>query len=674
MAERPRRPEEGPRDPSRREALKRLAALSALALVDVGALSSCRRRLPRVARRERKVIVLGLDGLSPQLVRRLMAEGKLPHMARLAARGRFAELASTIPPQSPVAWASFITGRDPGGHGLYDFIQRDPETYLPYLSIARALPGARGVSVGGWRIPLSRGRVESLRLGRAFWEVLSEGGVPCDVYRLPTNFPPPPAAGARQLAGLGAPDLRGTYGEFSYYTEEPFPGAEAVSGGAVYRTSVADGRARVRLLGPANSLREGEPAAAVDFDIYLDRARRTAKLLVQGRPVVLREGEWSEWVAVAFEMMGPLRRVRGICRFYLQQVSPSLRLYASPVNIDPADPALPIASPVGFARELAERFGPFYTQGFPHDVNALRHGILDDDEYLHQSGLAMAEARRMYEAALDGFRRGLLVYYFSTSDRTQHMFWRTMDPRHPAHDPRAAARHGGVIEGCYRQCDDLVGAAWEAMDDDTTLIVLSDHGFAPYYRSVNLNTWLAQRNLLVGRERWRPGADLFSNADWSRTAAYGLGFNALYLNLEGREAQGSVPEGERSLLLRHLAEELRQLRDPETGERMIAEVYPTGEAFADNVAERAPDLIVGYAPGYRCSDASVLGEVSEHVVEENRDRWSGDHCIDRSLVPGMLLTSRPFTRDAPGLPDVTASILAEFGAEAPDGMSGQPVW
>lgn len=672
MADQLRPDAAGPPDPGRREALKRIAALGLLALVDIGALSSCgRRALPRRAR-ERKVIVLGLDGLSPHLVREMMQRGELPNLARLAREGGFRSLISTVPPQSPVAWASFITGRDPGGHGVYDFIERDPATYLPYLSIARTEAPHRQLSLGRWRLPLTRGEVVSLRRGRAFWDLLAERGVPCEVYRVPTNFPPQDT-GARQLAGLGAPDLRGTYGEFSYFTEAPFDAAD-LSGGAVYQVAASNDRVDAQLIGPPNTLREGEPNSVVDFHVYLDREHRAATIAVQGQRIVLRQGEWSGWVPLRFEMIPHLRSVAGMCRFYLKQVAPALKLYVTPVNVDPMDPALPITAPRGFARDLADRFGRFYTQGFPQDVKALRHGVLDDAEYLHQSGLAFGEARRMYEAALDDFQRGLLFYYFSATDRTQHMFWRTMDPRHPAYDARNAREYGDVIPDCYRSADRLVGSALEAMDPDTTLIVLSDHGFSPFYREFNLNTWLADNGFLVGFDRWRKGTDIFSNADWRRTLAYGLGFNALYVNLDGREAEGCVRPAERDMIVQYLLDELPRVRDPETGARIIENVYAARDVYSSTIPERAPDLIVGYARGYRCADSSVLGEVTQHLVSDNEDKWSGDHCIDRAAVPGILVTSKPITAEKPDLPDIAATVLAEFGVEPEDGMTGRAIW
>jgi len=662
-----------PADPRKRATLKKLAALGLLAMVDAGALSSCGRNVSSPLARERKVIVLGIDGLDARGIERLMAEGKLPNMSRLKELGGFRSLGSSVPPQSPVAWASFITGRDPGGHGIYDFIQRDPKTYIPYLSIARTEAPDKDLSIGQWKVPLSAGKVELLRSGRAFWDVLAEQGVPASAYRIPTNFPPQGDA-VKQLAGLGAPDLRGTYGEFSYYTDAPPEPGREITGGAIYQVEVQQGRAKTRLWGPDNTLRAESPQSYADMDILVDREHGLVKITLQGAEILLRPGEWSEWTSAKFEMVPHLKHISGICRFYLKAARPHLKLYVTPINVDPRDPALPISAPPEFSSELADKFGLFYTQGFPHDVKALRHGILDDDEYLQQSGLAFGEERGMFELALSEFSRGMLFYYFATSDRTQHMFWRTMDPRHPAYDPRLGARLGSVIEDCYRDSDEIVGQALEACDRDTTLIVLSDHGFSPYYRWFNLNTWLARNDYLLGVEPWGGGADIFGNADWRNTLAYGIGFNALYLNLSGREPYGLVGPEEKEILSRQLADELRQVRDPETGERVIEHVYLAEEVYSKDQADRAPDLVIGYARGYRCSDESVLGEVSQELTGANRDKWSGDHCIDRSLVPGILLSNKPIRAASPALEDVTASVLAEFASPKPEEMSGEPVW
>ena len=660
----------GPQDPAKRETLKKLAALGALAFAG-GSLSSCARRLVPSASRERKVIVVGLDGIDPGIVSRLMARGLLPNMSRLQGMGGFRRLASTIPPQSPVAWATFITGQDPGRHGIYDFLHRDPKTAELLPSITRKATDPVCLPLGGWRVPVWGSRLELQRRGRAFWEILCDEGVPCEIYRVPSNFPPRDN-GARQLAGLGTPDLSGANSKYHYFHEGHAGPDVRPENGIITQVQVVDGCARTRLCGPHNRLVRDAPVAKAEFHIWLDREHRLAKIAVQGEEVVLRQGEWSDWVGVRFPLLPHLKSAAGICRFYLKQVSPTLKLYVTPINLSPFDPFVPIAAPAGFAQELAEREGPYHTAGLPEDTAALLEGVLTDDEYLQQSSGIMEEARRMYESALNHFQRGLLFHYFGTTDRTQHMFWRSMDPRHRAYTPRLAKEHGGVIEDCYREADEVIGQALDACHGQTTLLVLSDHGFAPFYRRFHLNAWLVAKGYLVTRKR--RGQETLADADWAKTRAYSIGLTALYLNLQGREGQGAVAPADARALAHQIARDLEAERDPVTGDRVVARAYITADVYSAVIPDLTPDIIVGCARGYRCSSSSGMGATGGPVLDDNTQQWSGDHCIDAAAVPGVLFSTKPLGEQRPGLWNLAGSILDEFGVTIPKELPRRTVW
>ncbi len=657
---------EAPPDAGKRRTLKKLAALGLLCLTDVGALSSCGRRpAPAV---ENKVIMLGIDGLDERITSRMMAAGQLPNLSRLEEMGGFRPVRSTIPSQSPSAWATVITGQDPGGHGICDIFHRDPKTYRLVPSIGRAAPPAHALPIGQWRLPLSQSRIELNRHGRAFWEILGDAGVPCEIHRVPSNFPPKDT-GQTQIAGMGTPDMRGTIGECTFYTDTHFVSAEPINPEMV---RVVDGRIRARLAGPRNSLKEGSPRSAVDFEVWLDRRNRVAKITIQGRQILLRQGEWSDWIPVKFPVVPGVTGASGICRFYMREVSPRFHLYVTPINLDPMDPPLPIDAPRGYARQLAERFGRFHTLGIPEDTLGLTADFLDEAAYLHQADLILAEARSIWQARLNEFQRGLLFYYFGTTDRNQHLFWRLTEPRHPRYDPQLARKYGGVVEDCYRTSDELVGEALEARDAKTTLIVFSDHGFAPFNRNVNLNGWLASQGYLAMTNQ-NPGASLLRHADWSRTYAYGVGMNAVYINLQGRERQGTVSPRDKDAISRRIASQLRKIRDPDTGENVVRNVYLADQLYASTIPEVTPDLIVGYASGYRCSSPSVVGTVMPNIVEDNLGKWSGDHCMDRAEVPGIVLASKPIAAEAAELQDITATALTEFGVPVPEDVSGKPL-
>jgi len=624
-----------------------------------------------------KLIILGIDGMDPQLLRQFMREGKMPNFARLAAQGSFRELATSIPPQSPVAWSNLITGMNAGGHGIFDFIHRDPKTLEPYFSASRVEGPKHAVHLGNWVIPLGGGTAEQLRKGTAFWEILDRHGIPNVVFRIPSNFPPVHAKG-QTLSGMGTPDLRGTYGTFSFYTDDPMQTPGAVEGGQIISVRVDNSKVVSNLIGPDNPFRKGSPPATEPFSVSVDPMDAVAELSVQDHNLVLREGEWSDWIRVEFQLVPFFANVKGMCRFYLKQAHPRFQLYVSPLNIDPADPALPISTPSNYSRSLADEAGEFYTQGIAEDTKALSDAVLDDKEYLEQARTVLAEHRKIFDAEFPKFHAGAFFFYFSSLDLNSHMFWRLMDPKHPEYDPALAAQFGSTIESFYQQIDQVLGEVLSRVDDHTTLLVLSDHGFAPYNRSFNLNTWLLENGYLKLKSGGDASADAsqpFANVDWSATRAYGLGLNGLYLNLRGREPNGIVQSGaEADALTQELNQKLLAVRDPKTGAPVITRMDIASQVYQGPYAHSGPDVIVGYNRGYRAGWKTILGAFPPDVLEDNTNPWSGDHCMDSSLVPGVLLSNRPIPDSAPALTDIAPTILAEFGIVKTRDMMGHSVF
>ena len=628
----------------------------------------------------KKVIILGIDGMDPQLLTQFIADGKMPNFARLVQQGSFRRLTTSIPPQSPVAWSNLITGMNAGGHGIFDFIHRDPKNLDLYFSASRVEPPKHAIHLGNWVIPLGGGTAEQLRQGKAFWQILDEHGIPNSVFRIPSNFPPAPAKG-KTLSGMGTPDLRGTYGTFTYYTDDPMAAAGPVEGGQIVPAEVSNWQVKAQLTGPDNTFRKGSPPATEPFTVSLDPVEAVAKIDLQDQEFVLREGEWSGWIPVEFRLLPFFASVKGMCRFYLKQAHPRFELYVSPINIDPAHPALPISTPSAYSRELADEAGEFYTQGISEDTKALSAGVLDDKEFQEQSRTVLAEHRKIFAAEFPKFRAGMFFFYFSSLDLNSHMFWRLMDPKHPGYDASLAEQYGATIRDFYQQIDQVLGEVLPTVDAHTTLLVLSDHGFAPYYRSFNLNTWLLQNGYI----KLKPGKGIdestpFAAVDWQQTRAYGLGLNGLYLNLRGREPQGTVPSGpEADALLEELRRKLLQLRDPDKGDPrnqlpVITRVDFAGQVYQGPHAHDGPDALVGYNRGYRAGWKTILGGFPPEILEDNTNPWSGDHCMDYTLVPGVLLSNRPIASPTPALTDIAPTILAEFGIPKSKGMIGQSVF
>jgi predicted AlkP superfamily phosphohydrolase/phosphomutase len=660
-------------DSSRKLLKYRIAGFTAGLLVCAAGCLFFLREHIRPWRGDEKCIVLGIDGMDPQLLRKFMADGKMPNFSKLATMGAFKELATSTPPQSPVAWSNLITGMNPGGHGIFDFIHRDPKNMELYFSTSRVSPAQHSIHVGRWVLPIGGGRAEQLRKGKAFWQILDEHGVPNVVFRIPANFPPVPSKG-RTLAGMGTPDLRGTYGTFTFYTDDLTTPTGSVEGGEVVPVQVDNATVSADLIGPDNTFRRVRAPAREPFRVNLDPVEPVARIAVGEEKFVLREGEWSPWVHVHFQLLPFLAGVDGICRFYLKQAHPRFALYVSPINIDPAAPALPISTPAAYSKHLSEETGEFYTQGIAEDTKALSDGVLDDDEYLQQARAVLSEHRRIFDAEFPRFRRGLFFFYFSSLDLNSHMLWRLMDPKHPEYDAALAAKNGGAIAGFYEQLDEVLGEVMARLDNRTTLLVLSDHGFAPYARSFNLNTWLLQNGYLQLRRGSIEDANQpFAQVDWSRTRAYGLGLNGLYLNLRGRERQGIVDAGV-DALEREIQQRLESVRDPANGLAVIRRVDRARDIYSGPYARNGPDLLVGYNRGYRAGWKTILGGISDNVLEDNTNRWSGDHCIDPALVPGVVLSNRKILAASPALTDIAPTILGIFGIANDKQMIGHSIF
>ena len=609
-----------------------------------------------------KVIVLGFDGMDWVMTGEMIRAGEMPNFKKLADSGGFSALGTAIPPQSPVAWSNFITGHDSGGHGIFDFIHRHPETMTPYLSTSDATAGTMW-KVGKYHFPspLDGGSVDLLRKGEAFWTVLEEHGIETTVIRMPANFPPSGTA-TREVSGMGTPDILGTYGTFSFFTTDQFAPLALDD----RRRRAADRRAqRQPSRHPSLRSRQPVPRRAHPSVDRADGIRRSstanaARLVISNNDFMLKAGEWSEWMPIEFEMI-PSQVLPAIGRFYLRSVAPEFELYVTPLNIDPTSPAMPITTPDDYGNHLCKCTGYFYTQGMPEDTGAVVEDLLTMDEFLAQADLAGEENITQYEHILSEFEHGFLFHYFGNTDLVGHIVWRSMDPDHPAYDAEKDAQYADVMPDLYRRMDEVVGHTLDHMPDNTLLVVMSDHGFAPWRRVMHVNAWLAENGYLVMKDPSKEGKN-YSNVDWSKTRAYGLGINGLYLNLKGREMNGIVDPADRDALIAEIGAKLLETVDPSTGELAVTKVYPREATYEHGpYLYIGPDIQVGYAERTRGSNASAIGEMSTEVFSDNTDRWSGDHCMDHESVPGILLTSRPMKKQGTTLKNLAAAILFEFG-------------
>ncbi len=647
-----------------------LSGMAALLLWPIRwAVRFLRGRRAHARARIKRFVVLGLDGMEPTLAEKYLAEGKMPNLARLKENGCYKRLGTTLPPLSPVAWSTFLTGCNPGKHNTFDFLTRDKRNYKPLLSSVSIRESSRVLKLGRFRVPLGKPDIRPLRRGIPFWKTLGEHGIFSSIVRVPITFPPEPFNGVL-LSAMCVPDLRGSQGTFTFYTTHANAESNHISGETVHVTRVGD-VVKSDLIGPTNTLSENGGIMRCPFEVAITGPNE-ATLTVGGESYALEAGQYTPWVHVSFSA-APGIKIRGICEFLLLRTAPEFELYVTPIQIDPDRPAMPISHPAVFAPYLAKSQGPFATLGLAEDTWALNAEILDDDGFLHQCIEADSEREKMFFDSLDKVRRGLCVCVFDGTDRIQHMFWRYIDPAHPADKGQSDNQHRNAIEEHYIRQDRLIGKTMDACDDDeTVLMVISDHGFNPFRRGVDLNVWLEENGYLTLLPDGR-GKKYLAGVDWSRTRVYCVGLAGIWLNIAGREAKGIVDPDEADALRDELCEKLTGLRDEEAGEPAISRAFNAHKAYRGPYRVEAPDVIVGYHRGYRASWEAAVGQPTDRVFHDNTKAWSGDHCIDPKLVPGVLFCNRKIDSANPRLMDLGATALDLFGVAIPRNMDGRPL-
>jgi predicted AlkP superfamily phosphohydrolase/phosphomutase len=630
-----------------------------------------RKSKARKNARVRRVVILGLDGMDPVLTARFMDEGSLPNFAKLRQTGVFAPLKTTYPSMSPVAWSSFMTGVDASHHNIFDFITRDPGTYQPALSSAEIGKATRMLPLGKYRLPLSKPRVKALRKSQPFWKILGDHQIFSAIIRVPITFPPEKFNGVL-LSGMCVPDLKGSQGTFSFYSTRMEENG-ARTGGVFHPVQWEGDLIRARLHGPNNPLLEGGSELTTPFTVRVHQETDSAQIEICGQKIELKKRAFSPWLSVRFRT-GLGMKLHGICRLYIREIDPHFEMYVSPIHIDPERPALPISYPLTYSIYLARLIGPYGTLGLSEDTWALNERVLDEQAFLDQAYLYFEEREKIFFEALEKTRRGLCACVFDTTDRIQHMFFRCLDESHPSNRDKEFDLYRNVIPDLYKRMDDLLGRVMEKIDEKSALIVVSDHGFTQFKRGVNLNTWLLQQGYLVLNNGKSTCGDWFEDVDWDRTRAFSLGLTGIFINRRGRESQGIVEEGEElRRLKRELVEKLTGIVDLETGEVAITDVIDTEASFSGPYLAEAPDLLISYNSGYRSSWDCAVGRVAATVFEDNTKSWSGDHCVDPRLVPGIYFSNLPITTDAPEMTDIAPTVLQLFGVEIPSYMKGRPL-
>jgi predicted AlkP superfamily phosphohydrolase/phosphomutase len=511
-----------------------------------------------------KIVVIGLDGATWDLIDPWIKAGHLPVLGNLVARGTRGVLKSTMPPVSPLAWSTFLTGTNPGKHGIYGFIKRQGREYR-------------------WRPVTAMDRA-----GQPLWHHTNLRGLKSAFLYVPLTFPPSPLNGV-MISGLGTP---GVESDFIY-----------------------------------------PPELKSELTALFDKHYLIEPLVNEAPEEVLKN------MLISIDVQADILR---------------------------------------------------------------------------------------YIMTRDTF--SLIVFVFGQTDRAQHFYWKEMDPDNPNHDPATPNVLKGAIQAVYERVDAVIGRICESLDEDTTLIVMSDHGFGPYHRDLYLDNWLAQEGFLAYKDSGARGTysylssrvrklaysaiglvegripqkivwplrkfgvlsslDQFNanpsaaEIDWLGTHVYTADFwGNLYLNLRGREPSGIVEPGQEAEdLLQEVTERLIALRDPETGEPIVKRVYQRTELYTGSHANQSADLIVECTGTYHCKPHpleeqelivapagkfkhATLDHSAEHrpegIVLLVGSRIRQGNCLDRAniadLAPTILyLLDCPLSKEFDGTPLIGA--------------------
>jgi len=615
-----------------------------------------------------RLVILGLDGMDPVLIEKYRSQGKLPHLSRLADKGTFRELETTTPSISPVAWSSFMTGCHPAKHNIFDFLSRDPKTYLPDLSSARIGSPKKVLPLGKYNIPLSKPEIKGMRKSVPFWKILGENGIFSTILRIPVTFPPEKFRG-HLLSGMCAPDLKGSQGTFSFYTSDKNK-IKKREGGMNIPVTINGNRIETYISGPENTMLKQPEEMKMPLSITVDKDKREAVLEVSDQKISLKEKRFSDWIQITFRP-GLWIKIRAICRFYINQIDPAFEMYVTPLNIDPEKPALPISHPFIYSIYLSKLLGSFITLGEANDTWALNEGVLSEEAFLNLSYFNHQEWEKMLFNTISRTKKGVVVSWFETTDSIQHMFYRYLDDKHPALGSDQANMGPEVMEQLYIKMDDLVGKVLAKLDKKDLLIIMSDHGIKSFRRGIHLNSWLCRNGYLALKDGKQQSEEWFKDVDWEKTKAYGLGLGGIYLNIKGRESHGKVsPGNEAKALKKEIILKLNGLKDEENSQTAINTVFDRDDLPPGPYKENCPDMIVGYNEGYRVSWDSVTGKVNKNLFEDNAKAWSGDHCIDPRIVPGVFFCNNGINTKTPSIIDIAPTVLNLFGLEAPKHMDG----
>jgi predicted AlkP superfamily phosphohydrolase/phosphomutase len=560
-----------------------------------------------------KSIMLGFDAFDPELFERLHNQGKMPNLTKYVEKTGYSRFKIANPPQSEVSWTSIATGLNPGGHGIFDFVHRDPESYNLFVSL---LPTKSSVLGTTFIHPFQ---------AETFFSAAVKDGYPATSLWWPATFPARQGSPVHTVPGLGTPDVFGQLGVGHLFSFEPVNDHHIRKTRISPLTSLGKDRYSGKITGPTSQGSPSANPACLEVNLTI-LEEELANLQIGKLTLQLKEGMWTPILELKFNL-GRLASIKVLTQAILTRTHPYPELYFAPLQIHPFSSPWPYGTPKGFLKDICRSSGLFPTSGWPQDTTALEEGILTDEQFLDLCNQIFTERANIFLDQLEKFQEGILACVFDTLDRVQHMFWKTRPD---------------IIEKWYLKLDQLAGlvnqkVASRSDEGKTRLLILSDHGFKGFDYQVHLNRWLISNGYLSAKPD--SGVNNLASADWGKSQAYALGLNSLYLNLEGREKEGIIPSAEKTSLLNKIQGELECWSGPDR-KPIFHQVHLNQDVFSGPLSSHGPDIVLGFTPGYRASRETGLGGWKDDSIEENTGHWEADHCFDAETVPGVIFLNQ----------------------------------
>ena len=609
----------------------------------------------------KRAIMLGLDALVPNTLERFVEEGVLPNFARLLERGSMTRVRPMIPAQTPTNWSTLATGATPGGHGVVQW-----GSHIPGQPV--------------WEYNREEAFNAGLCRAEYLWEAAERAGLRSVVMNY-AGYPPTTDAAcfiewlfqpARSYFDLAEATVYHNCPDQN--TTDPIELRDAEGWSGLPESSLPSLSAGI-IVAQAT----GGQLPAMGLLVYAEGGGYDTVAICEGagasEPLAtLKVGEWSDWVRAQF--VAEEGSVQGAFRFKLLELAPDgtrLRLFRT--DAFPTDGSH--CSQPDVAARLMEELGPYVHAGSACGLHC--KGWL---EWETVAEVLAAEAEwwpRAARIAMEETDASIVVLHWHILDAMGHRFVQQIDPTGTDYDPETADFYWDVIREYYKAADRLLGAFLEELDDgETVFAAVADHGMPANIKAVSLV------NAFSGTP-WLALTDDGKAVDWARSKVF-FAQNHLWVNLQGRDEGGIVPPAEYESLRSAVMAAMRDIKDPETGEHVMAFVLPREDgAMVGLWGDYVGDLVYCYAGGYRWSGPEVLRMGRVEAVFPcgggNHGPMIPTYETEATSVMGTLVMAGPGVRAGVKLPkleqtkvttlDVAPTLAYLLGIDAPAQNEGR---